>query len=248
MLGNEAIGTQIYRKRTYLVSRTTMSSKSNTNKGSTSISDDGQRTTKIRNSINVPSLVSWMVHQPALITLFGGTTALSSQLENRLTIRQFGFGQSNPTYLLTIKHTLSSQEDDDASAGAAVQLVLRRKPNKVAHKTAHALHREYRVLESLTRYNQQLLKEEEEQSIAAGDDDDNNNNNKFDSSRSVPIPHPYAYCTDTSIVGAEFYIMEYVQGRIFVDPRMPSMGSAEERMVAYKDALRVLAVRHYVSV
>ena len=242
MLGNEAIGTQIYRKRTYLVSRTTMSSKSNTNKGSTSISDDGQRTTKIRNSINVPSLVSWMVHQPALITLFGGTTALSSQLENRLTIRQFGFGQSNPTYLLTIKHTLSSQEDDDASAGAAVQLVLRRKPNKVAHKTAHALHREYRVLESLTRYNQQLKEKEQ----SAGDED---NNNKFDSiSRSVPIPHPYAYCTDTSIVGAEFYIMEYVQGRIFVDPRMPSMGSAEERMVAYKDALRVLAVRHYFSV
>jgi len=37
--------------------------------------------------------------------------------------------------------------------------------------------------------------------------------------------------------------MEYVKGRIFVDPRMASMQSEEDRVEAYRDAIRVLAVR-----
>lgn len=40
--------------------------------------------------------------------------------------------------------------------------------------------------------------------------------------------------------------MEFVQGRIFVDPRMTSMGSEEERTEAFKDALRVMANIHNV--
>jgi len=26
-----------------------------------------------------------------------------------------------------------------------------------------------------------------------------------------PVPHPVMYCTDTSVIGTEFYIMEHVQ-------------------------------------
>jgi len=171
-----------------------------------------------------------MVRQPALTDLFFNSNVgphdNKSQLEDHLDIRQFGFGQSNPTYLLTIKS--ETRSDLGHMNNAAIQLVLRRKPNKVAHPTSHALHREYRVLESLTRYNQQLVESGEE--------------SNFD--KSVPIPHPYAYCKDVSVIGAEFYIMEYVKGRIFVDPRMPSMISQEERVEAYRDAIRVLANIH----
>mmetsp|Transcript_38263 Transcript_38263/g.80516 ORF Transcript_38263/g.80516 Transcript_38263/m.80516 type:complete len:469 (-) Transcript_38263:42-1448(-) len=189
---------------------------------------DGQRTTKIRNSIDASSLTSWMVLQPALADLFFGSDTSKrnkSELEDRLEIRQFGFGQSNPTYLLTIKSRTKSDPGD--TKNKSIQLVLRRKPNKIAHPSSHALHREYRVLNSLTRYNQQLAESGEEE-------------------KSVPIPHPYAYCEDKSIIGAEFYIMEYVKGRIFVDPRMSSMQSEGERALAYHDALRVLANIHNV--
>lgn len=40
--------------------------------------------------------------------------------------------------------------------------------------------------------------------------------------------------------------MEFVQGRIFEDPRMTSIGSEEERTEAFKDALRVMANIHNV--
>lgn len=33
-----------------------------------------------------------------------------------------------------------------------------------------------------------------------------------------PVPKPYALCTDTEVLGAQFYIMEYVDGFIAVDP------------------------------
>ena len=192
--------------------------------------DDGQRTTNIRQSIDTSKLASWMVNQQSLTNLFFCNTninndsidTLTKQLRERLTIRQFGFGQSNPTYLLTISKGNTTQN--------TVQLVLRRKPNKVAHPTSHALHREYRVLESLTRYNTQLKRQQQHDS--------------FD--RSVPVPYPYAYCKDESILGAEFYIMEYIKGRIFVDPRMPGIGSKDERKQAYEDAIRVLSNIHNV--
>lgn len=177
-----------------------------------------------------------MVRQPALKEFCFGSTAKSSgdprdevqHLEDRLEIRQFGFGQSNPTYLLTVR---SGPENDARNTNEPIQLVLRRKPNKVAHPTSHALHREYRVLESLTGYNRQLA-------------ESRGGSNEYD--KSVPVPRPYAYCRDASVLGAEFYIMEYVKGRIFVDPRMLSMQSEEERAEAYLDALRVLSNIHNV--
>ena len=227
------------------------------NDGDSSAIGDGQRTTPVRNSIDVPSLASWMVRQPALadLLLFGrrdgdgdgdggdsrssSLARLAAALEDRLGVRQFGFGQSNPTYLLTIGRSGGSSvggdggggggDDGDDDADATIQLVLRRKPSTVAHPSSHALHREHRVLESLTRYNRQL-----KESGQGGEA-------YFD--RSVPVPRPYAYCTDVTVIGSEFYIMEYVAGRIFVDPRMPSMEGGEGvRAAAYRDAIRVLAV------
>lgn len=226
----------------------------------------GQGTTAMRNIIDITSLSSWMVRQSVLVHLlsinsnvddyYAGSScrvslddarSLSREqwLMERVHVRQFGFGQSNPTYLLTIQ-TRSSRSrservpksDDD---GEQVRLVLRRKPNKVAHPSSHALHREYRVLECLTRYNEQLLStvsslDYDKSSLTTTQVDDDH----FD--KSVPVPHPYVYCSDISIIGAEFYIMEYIEGRIFVDPRMTTMLTREERVDAYHNVIRVLSV------
>lgn len=206
---------------------------------------NGQRTTSIRNSIDAASLSSWMVRQPALINILVGSNSGENLaiydgpwLERNLEIRQFGFGQSNPTYLLTIRNVPSIKNN----SGDAMKFVLRRKPKQIAHPSSHALHREYRVLESLSRYNEQLKNQHNPQ---------NSKENNLvleaeDLDKSVPIAYPYAYCKDTSIIGQEFYIMEYVEGRIFVDPRMPSIQSPEERMEAFRDAIRVLVNIHNV--
>ena len=234
-------------------------------------SDEG--TTAMRNTLDITSLSSWMVCQSVLVHLlsidtnvndyYAGSScrvslddarSLSREqwLKERLHVRQFGFGQSNPTYLLTI-HTRSSSNRSSSSSdtiksddddGGVVRLVLRRKPNMVAHPSSHALHREYRVLECLTRYNEQLLLtasslDNDKSSLTSitRDHDDNN----FDD-KSIPVPHPYVYCSDVSIIGAEFYIMEYIEGRIFVDPRMTTMLTREERVDAYHNVIRVLSV------
>lgn len=37
----------------------------------------------------------------------------------------------------------------------------------------------------------------------------------------VPVPAVYCFCNDPSVVGTPFYLMEYVQGRIFQNPDLP---------------------------
>ena len=65
-------------------------------------------------------------------------------------IRQFGFGQSNPTYLITIG---GKEEASKNGKKQQFSTVLRRKPSSIAHPSAHALHREYQVLKALCRHN-----------------------------------------------------------------------------------------------
>ncbi|XP_077997604.1 acyl-CoA dehydrogenase family member 11-like isoform X2 [Glandiceps talaboti] len=42
-----------------------------------------------------------------------------------------------------------------------------------------------------------------------------------------PVPRQYLYCTDVSIIGTEFYLMEHVTGRIFRDVMLPECTPAE---------------------
>lgn len=37
----------------------------------------------------------------------------------------------------------------------------------------------------------------------------------------VPVPAVYGFCKDPSVVGTPFYLMEYVEGRIFQNPDLP---------------------------
>lgn len=43
----------------------------------------------------------------------------------------------------------------------------------------------------------------------------------------VPVPKVLAFCDDNAILGAPFYIMDFVEGRIFYDQRLPGMTSQE---------------------
>ncbi len=60
---------------------------------------------------------------------------------------------------------------------------------------------------------------------------------------SVPVPEVYAFCDDVSVVGTPFYIMQYLEGRVFKDVRLPKV-TAEERAAMYQDMVRVLGQLH----
>ena len=37
----------------------------------------------------------------------------------------------------------------------------------------------------------------------------------------VPVPKVFCMCNDPSVIGTAFYIMEYLEGRIFIDSKLP---------------------------
>jgi aminoglycoside phosphotransferase (APT) family kinase protein len=46
-----------------------------------------------------------------------------------------------------------------------------------------------------------------------------------------PVAEPILYCADESIVGTAFFLMSYVQGRVFWEPQMPGSDQAERAAV-----------------
>ena len=58
-----------------------------------------------------------------------------------------------------------------------------------------------------------------------------------------PVAKPYALCTDDSIVGAMFYVMEMVDGRILWNGLLPEMTNAERRQT-YLHKIKTLARLH----
>ena len=62
----------------------------------------------------------------------------------------------------------------------------------------------------------------------------------------VPVAKTYALCMDESVIGTAFYIMDYVEGRIFWDPALPGMTPAE-RTAVFNEMNRVIAALHRVD-
>lgn len=62
----------------------------------------------------------------------------------------------------------------------------------------------------------------------------------------VPVAHPWVLCQDPEVIGSDFYVMDYVEGRIFWDPQLPGM-SAAERSAIHDEANRVIAALHCVD-
>ncbi|KAG7995964.1 hypothetical protein I3843_01G136800 [Carya illinoinensis] len=122
------------------------------------------------------------------------------------TVSQFGHGQSNPTYLMAV-----------SSGDYAKRYVLRKKPPGKLLESAHAVEREFQVLQALGDHTR------------------------------VPVPKALCLCTDPSVIGTAFYIMEYLDGRIFVDPRLPGVAS-ERRRAIYKETAKTLASLHSANV
>ncbi len=63
----------------------------------------------------------------------------------------------------------------------------------------------------------------------------------------VPVPGAVALCEDDSVIGSMFYIMEYLDGRVFWDPALPELDNAG-RGAVFDEMNRVLAAMHSVDV
>ncbi|KAK7931945.1 acyl-CoA dehydrogenase family member 11 [Apiospora marii] len=141
----------------------------------------------LRQPIDVQSLQAYLAHRAPQIVL-------------PLEVRQFGFGQSNPTYQLT-------------SVPTKRRYVLRKKPaGRLLSKAAHKVEREHRIIRALWPTD-------------------------------VPVPQVYCLCQDESVIGTAFYVMEYLDGRIFEDPAILDVPAAE-RTQLWKAAAQTLAKLH----
>src|ERR1700722_12069618 len=61
-----------------------------------------------------------------------------------------------------------------------------------------------------------------------------------------PVPRMRALCLDESVIGQAFYVMDFKEGRISRDARMPGLGRAE-RAALYDDLNATLARLHQVD-
>ena len=116
-------------------------------------------------------------------------------------IDKFPGGQSNPTYHLK---------------AASGEYVLRRKPFGELLKSAHAVDREFRVMQALARTD-------------------------------VPVPRMLHLCEDDDVIGAMFFVMDFVPARHFWDPALPELDNAG-RAAIFDEMNRVLAALHLVDI
>ncbi|XP_058212503.1 probable acyl-CoA dehydrogenase IBR3 isoform X1 [Rhododendron vialii] len=125
---------------------------------------------------------------------------------SEFSVSQFGHGQSNPTFLIEV-----------ISGSSVNRYVLRKKPPGKLLASAHAVEREFQVLQALGAHTQ------------------------------VPVPKVFCLCSDSSVIGTPFYIMEYLDGRMFLDPRLPGL-EADRRREVYRATAAALASLHSADV
>lgn len=119
-----------------------------------------------------------------------------------ITLDKFPGGQSNPTFKVT------------AQSGV---YVLRSQPAGKLLKSAHAVDREYKVLDALK-------------------DSD------------VPVATVFHLCTDLSITGAMFYLMEFCDGNVYWSPSLPEITTNALRTEMYDAMNKVLVALHTVDI
>lgn len=101
--------------------------------------------------------------------------------------------------------------------GSLKRYVVRKKPPGKLLQSAHAVEREFQVLRALGLHTQ------------------------------VPVPKVFCLCIDTSVIGTAFYIMEYLEGRIFLDPKLPGI-TPNRRAAIYRAIAKALAALHSADV
>ncbi|KAL5996203.1 putative acyl-CoA dehydrogenase ibr3 [Asimina triloba] len=108
-------------------------------------------------------------------------------------------------------------EVTDSQSSSVSRYVLRKKPPGKLLESAHSVEREFQVLKALSVHTQ------------------------------VPVPKVYCLCTDPNVIGTTFYIMEYLDGRIFLDPKLPGVHPNQRKSI-YEATARALASLHRVDV
>ncbi|MDA8552982.1 phosphotransferase [Alphaproteobacteria bacterium] len=62
----------------------------------------------------------------------------------------------------------------------------------------------------------------------------------------VPVPNVRVLCDDDSVIGTMFYVMDFIEGRVFKDPGLPSL-AASQRGQVFESAATTLAGLHRVD-
>ena len=63
----------------------------------------------------------------------------------------------------------------------------------------------------------------------------------------VPVPRMHALCEDAAVIGSPFYVMDFIEGRVFADPSLPGLSPAE-RGAIFDEMNRVIAALHGVDI
>ncbi|TPX33067.1 hypothetical protein SmJEL517_g03900 [Synchytrium microbalum] len=104
-----------------------------------------------------------------------------------------------------------------SDASSKKYVVRRRPPGNLLSQTAHRVDREFKVIDALYKHTK------------------------------VPVPKVYFLCMDKSILGTEFYVMEFKEGRVYPDALLPDL-SFDQRRAHYHGICDVLAALHKVDV
>jgi aminoglycoside phosphotransferase (APT) family kinase protein len=64
----------------------------------------------------------------------------------------------------------------------------------------------------------------------------------------VPVAKVYHLCEDSTVIGSMFYIMEYVEGRVFWDSALPEISDNSVRTLMYQQMIDVLVALHSVDI
>jgi aminoglycoside phosphotransferase (APT) family kinase protein len=64
----------------------------------------------------------------------------------------------------------------------------------------------------------------------------------------VPVAKVYHLCEDPNVIGSLFYVMEYVEGRVFWDSSLPEISTNEQRSQMYQQMVEVLVALHSVDI
>jgi aminoglycoside phosphotransferase (APT) family kinase protein len=62
----------------------------------------------------------------------------------------------------------------------------------------------------------------------------------------VPVPRTWCLCEDPEVIGTAFFVMDYVEGRVFWDPSLPGL-QPDERRALWLEINRVIAALHRVD-
>ena len=65
-------------------------------------------------------------------------------------------------------------------------------------------------------------------------------------STGVPVPRTYGLCEDEGVIGSAFFVMDFVDGRIWWDGTLPGMQPRQRREI-YEEMNRVIAALHKVD-